>query len=175
MRGPGSFTGLRIGFATAKGIAMALGIPLVSVPTLDCFVPVEINREPREPREQFKRILPVLDAKKQQFYAALYEDGVCLRPAFDATLEEVGEMIDANTLITGPGAALLQERLGKPLQIAKDANKGRARELLALGIEAYQKGYVDSPDSAPVYLRLSDAELSIKKTTNSTNRLCRHE
>ena len=60
MRGPGSFTGLRIGFATAKGIAASLNIPFISVPTLDCMA--------------FSHsvwpgiVVPVIDAKKKMFF-----------------------------------------------------------------------------------------------------------
>ena len=65
--GPGSFTGLRIGLSTAKGICFAIGRPLVLISSL-----AALSREGRG------TVLAVLDAKKQEVYAGLYQDGVAL-------------------------------------------------------------------------------------------------
>jgi tRNA threonylcarbamoyladenosine biosynthesis protein TsaB len=65
--GPGSFTGLRIGLSTAKGICFAIGRPLVLVSSL-----AALSQEGRG------TVLAVLDAKKQEVYAGLYQDGVAL-------------------------------------------------------------------------------------------------
>jgi tRNA threonylcarbamoyladenosine biosynthesis protein TsaB len=65
--GPGSFTGLRIGLATGKGLAFALGIPIVGVPTLDALAGHVIPGEG-------DLVCPVLDARKAQVYAAFFRD-----------------------------------------------------------------------------------------------------
>lgn len=64
--GPGSFTGLRIGLATAKGLAFALGLPLIGVPTLDALASHVIACKG-------DLVCPVLDARKSQVYTALYQ------------------------------------------------------------------------------------------------------
>ena len=64
--GPGSFTGLRIGLATAKGLAFALGLPLIGVPTLDALASHVVAC-------RGDLVCPVLDARKSQVYTALYQ------------------------------------------------------------------------------------------------------
>ena len=117
MGGPGSFTGLRIGFSLAKGLALALGIPFVPVPTLDCVA---------YPFAAWPALaLPAIDAKKNAFFCALYRDGRRLGQALDAEPAEIAAAIRAAlcsgestpnprlypVLLTGPGAEQLYERL----------------------------------------------------------------
>jgi tRNA threonylcarbamoyladenosine biosynthesis protein TsaB len=88
MGGPGSFTGLRIGFSLAKGLACALGIPFAAVPTLDCMAwPFSSLPE---------TVAPVIDAKKGAFFCAFYQKGKRLRPDMDATPGEIADEIAAN-------------------------------------------------------------------------------
>jgi tRNA threonylcarbamoyladenosine biosynthesis protein TsaB len=163
MKGPGSFTGLRIGFSTAKGLAMALGIPLLSFPSLDCMAyPLSIWPG---------LVLPAIDAKKASFFAAFYRHGRRLTDYMDVSPENLAARLanlllfpDEQILLGGPGAELLFERLGsflppKQVKIDPDFRKGRARELL----EMAKGGIVDTLDgldSGPLYIRKSDAELS---------------
>ena len=66
-RGPGSFTGLRIGMSTATGLSLGKNIPLVSVPTLDYY---------SYSLDSFDgAVLPVIDARKNRFYTAVYHKG----------------------------------------------------------------------------------------------------
>ena len=81
--GPGSFTGLRIGFSVAKGLALSLDIPFAAIPTLDCMA--------RPLRSWPGIVVPVLDAKKKAFFCALYEDGKKLCPDMDAEPVEIAE------------------------------------------------------------------------------------
>ncbi|MCL2070022.1 MAG: tRNA (adenosine(37)-N6)-threonylcarbamoyltransferase complex dimerization subunit type 1 TsaB [Treponema sp.] len=162
MKGPGSFTGLRIGFSTAKGLAMALGIPLLSLPSLDCMA-YPLSAWPG-------LVLPAIDAKKASFFAAVYRAGKLLSDYMDAAAEKLAaELIslslsaDEQILLSGPGAELLFERIcpflpHKMVKIDHDFRKGRAKELLEMA-KSVIVNIPDDLDSGPLYIRKSDAEL----------------
>jgi tRNA threonylcarbamoyladenosine biosynthesis protein TsaB len=160
MKGPGSFTGLRIAFAAAKGMALALGIPMTSVPTLDCMA-APLTAWPGI-------VLPAMDAKKDRFFAALYRNGVRESDYLDATPAEIAAEIiakaekDEPVMLTGPAADLLPEKLSLPgsrFFIDPAGKRGKARELLAI---IKNRDIVGAEDSGPLYLRKSDAELSFE-------------
>ena len=165
MKGPGSFTGLRIGFSTAKGIAMALGVPLVSIPTLDCLA---------HPFSMWPGIVvPVIDAKKGCFFAAIYRNGKPLTDYQDSSPEtlvkETVKLIDfpdEPILLTGGGAGLLFPSFvslfpeGK-IKLDPGYRRGSAKELLEMVKNAKLEGLNDI-NMGPVYLRKSDAELNLK-------------
>ena len=168
MKGPGSFTGLRIGFSTAKGIALALGIPLIAIPTLDCLA------EPFSTRPGL--VLPVLDAKKGCFFAAFYRKGERLTDFLDESPLEIIKIAskimlspEEPVLLTGSGAELLRSRFKeqfpeelfflKNINLDDEFARGRARELLKI-IKNAKFSMVDDIEGVPVYLRKSDAELN---------------
>jgi len=164
MKGPGSFTGLRIGFSTAKGLSMALGIPFVSIPTLDCLA-FHLSVWPGI-------VIPAIDSKKNCFFTALYQNGVLLTDYMDVSAEtlvlELKKHNNKAFILTGSGAELLKSRLAaqiSPEQIILDPQyrKGRARELLEIiktdKIKTDKIVSLNNEDSGPLYLRKSDAEL----------------
>jgi tRNA threonylcarbamoyladenosine biosynthesis protein TsaB len=164
MKGPGSFTGLRIGFSTAKGLSLALGIPLTAIPTLDCMAH-NLSIWPGV-------VLAAIDAKKGRFFSCFYRHGKRISGYFDAEPEKI--LADFENLrlspeetlaITGPGAALLIEKIAKNQYssfVHKDPafDRGRALELLEIvrkyGIVKDEKGVY----AGPLYLRKSEAELN---------------
>lgn len=160
MKGPGSFTGLRIGFSAAKGIALALNIPLLAVPTLDCLAyPLSVWPG---------LVLPAMDAKKGCFFAALYREGRRLTDYMDASPQALAAEITKARLspaeqiiLTGCGAELLYPQLAgllpENVKIDPKSKKGAAKELL----ELTKRTIVNKDDSSsgPIYLRKSDAEL----------------
>jgi tRNA threonylcarbamoyladenosine biosynthesis protein TsaB len=87
MKGPGSFTGLRIGFAAAKGMALALDIPLIACPTLDCLAYPWLIWP--------GLVIPVLDAKKGRFFSALYAGGARISAEMDTAPEALAACIDS--------------------------------------------------------------------------------
>jgi tRNA threonylcarbamoyladenosine biosynthesis protein TsaB len=164
MEGPGSFTGLRIGFAAAKGIALALHIPIIPVPTLDCMA---------APFSFWPGIvIPVLDAKKSAFFTALYHEGKKISPVMDCTPDELIDVINTRTtggqnraglLLTGPGAALLYPALAAvfpELCLDPSCRRSRISELLNLAEKRGIISIFDHINSGPVYVRKSDAELN---------------
>ena len=100
-KGPGSFTGLRIGMASAKGIASALSIPVVSIPTLDAICQA-VSFYPGA-------VISVIDAKKRKFYISAKKGQRTIMEDRDGNAEDVLPLLqdeDIPALITGPDAAL---------------------------------------------------------------------
>ena len=162
MKGPGSFTGLRIAYAAAKGLAMALEIPLRAIPTLECMA--------RHLSFWPGIVLPVIDAKQGRFFTALYREGKLLGPYMDASPETLIEEIkgakknsEDKIILTGSGAPLFKSLLPpekfRPDDILLDPQygRGRARELLEI-TKCVIIEEVNDLDSGPLYLRKSDAE-----------------
>ena len=165
MGGPGSFTGLRIGFSTAKGLALSLGIPFASIPTLECMAwPF---------RSLPGIIVPVIDAKKQAFFCALYRDGKRLCPDMDAQPEAIARAIAGvlspqpknesynQVLLIGPAAKMLHEKIGTDIiNVGEGLQWGNAETLLHIANETDLITNNDKNLSAgPEYIRKSDAEL----------------
>ena len=148
--GPGSFTGLRIGMATAQGFAVGAGCALVSVPGLDAYGYSACGHTV---------MLPVIDAKKKRFYAAFYRGGERLTPYMDASPEEIYAAAEkyADIILTGPHAALFHERAAPPecthgtMRLDPDAHTGKAAVLLRLGSEAHLRG--EGKEAGLMYLR----------------------
>lgn len=153
--GPGSFTGLRIGVATAKGINLALGLPIAPVPTLDAIACNFVD-------EKTEALCPIIDAKKGKVYACFYRragwPGGWLRRASDYMLtdiEDVIRMIDRETLVFGDGAGLYERELSRntAVRISRKEWIPRARVVAELGLlKAKKKQFVNPDRLVPMYL-----------------------
>lgn len=156
--GPGSFTGLRIAFAAAKGIQLASDCPLVPVPTLTCYA------------EQFRAwkgsLLSVLDAKKKRFYVQLFSNGAPAGEVRDCSAEEAVESLDPSLplIITGPDAGLFASSLGTvpntgQFTVIPCGTDGISRTMVEIALRE-RTDYTGNRDdySAPIYVRKSDAE-----------------
>ena len=163
--GPGSFTGLRIGSATAKALGFTLEIPLVEIPTLEGLAYNLYGSD--------KLICPLMDARRDQVYTAAYE---FVPPAFTlstvvapaavaideiaATLNKIGREV----ILTGDGVPIYADRLAAILEIPYSfapphMNRQRAAALAALARIYLAEGKTTSAaDHAPEYLRVSQAE-----------------
>jgi len=162
MGGPGSFTGLRIGFAVAKGLSLSLGIPFAAIPTLDCVA---------RPFAAWRgTVVPALDAKKGAFFCALYQSGKRLCPDMDAPPEEIASAMSAALsaamgadpgpiLLTGPAAPMLYEKVYTlepklDLNAGKGLRWGNARALLQIARETNCITQCNTdPSCGPVYIR----------------------
>ena len=167
--GPGSFTGLRIGLSTVKGLAYATGLPVVSVPTLEALASsVGFARE---------QICPVLDARKQEVYAALFrrERGELMRIMEDTALapEELCSRIRRPTVFLGDGLAvhgeLFRRLLADRMLVPPPPSRGaRPAWVAELGRQRLLRGERDPIDTlVPRYLRPSEAELGRQRTSRA--------
>lgn len=160
--GPGSFTGLRIGAATAKGIGLALEKPIAAVPTVDAMA--------YQLYDCAHLICPIMDAKRQQVYTGIYrftENFEVLRPACALPVKELAEDLlarEGKVVFLGDGVPVfrhtLQEMLGdRALFAPAPSARQRAGAVAALGMTYLKEGRIVSADDfAPNYHRISQAE-----------------
>lgn len=161
--GPGSFTGLRIGSATAKGLAQALNIPIVHVPTLDAMAYNAWGFE--------GIICPIMDARRSQVYTGIYafKNGELkvLMPSLAMAIEElIAKVIEYNlpVLFIGDGIPvfrdIIKERIGDAAYFAPaNLNRQRAASVAVLGGEYFRaQKAVPAAEHLPEYLRSSQAE-----------------
>lgn len=177
-RGPGSFTGLRIGMAAFKGMAFALGKPIVSVSTLEAYASCVGAFD--------GAIVPVIDAKKQRWYLSAFakscesETLSRLAPDTDGTEADLADVLEpfGAIVITGPDAKAFREAIarshqfdGKRFFIDTKANEAIATTLCELGLRQYREKGADDIGQGPVYLRKSDAEIALdEKIAKETGR-----
>lgn len=159
--GPGSFTGLRIGLGTAKGLCYASGKPLVMVPTLEAYARNFLFTE--------QPVCVMLDARRGEVYAAVFDcrNGalVTLMEATSVALESLFKNSDSPILLAGEGAQIYRERLISIL--GEKALFGPVEKMVpspvtvaALGIEKALRGqYTDPAAAEPFYVRKSEAEV----------------
>lgn len=160
-KGPGSFTGLRIAMSTLKGISLALGTPLVSVPSLKAIASCN-STYPHE-------VLAVIDAKKKRFYAALFKGGKRLSEDLDIDADGIQAMLEnlVDPLLCGSDAPLLASKLSVPCRVNADSHQLLPLMLCRLGKARFEEQGSDSPDDGPVYIRKSDAEIALQETLKS--------
>ncbi len=152
--GPGSFTGIRIGLATALGIAGARGTPLVGISTLDALA---------EPWQWYRgEVYPVIDARKGKIYSALFTAGTRQSEYLDLTPAELGERLEKakDPLLAGPDAKRIRAMLGEGADRVPYAETVDPGSLLRLGKATFEREGAASLPLRPLYLRKSEAEIA---------------
>ena len=165
--GPGSFTGLRIGAACAKGLGLALDLPLIHVPTLDAMA---LNIYSSD-----AIIVPIMDARRNQVYTGIYKNDCNLEIIKDSMAVAIDELFEIlkdldnkekikKIIFLGDGVPVFREYIDKNLEIAHDfasanLNRQRASNIAMLGLKMFKEGKsLLSDDMRPEYLRKSQAE-----------------
>lgn len=158
--GPGSFTGLRIGLALAKGIAFAGGVPLVGVPTLEALACVA-DAAPGT------TVCAALDARKREVYAALFAvegDGTPRRLTDDLVLppDELARRLPASCLLVGDAGEVYADVLAPRATLRPFATyHPRGGVIARLGARRLAEGEAANPGTLePVYVRPPEAELA---------------
>ncbi len=188
--GPGSFTGVRIGVAAAKGLALAMHIPIVGISTLESLA----TRAGRDRR----LLCPVVDARRDEVFAAAFrwpEQTDRPKPVLDPCVMPIGSFLDRLIAMTSPRASFrksrtenpkskiasgfvfigdgalryrkeIEHRLGARAQFAPAHRMlPSAEEIAWLGLQRLAHGRGDDPARLePVYLRASDARLPAERS-----------
>jgi len=163
--GPGSFTGVRIAIATARGLAASTGLPLAGICTLDAIargLPASVVTLPREARRGNGGSLAVLDARRGEVFAALYGEGGerLWEPFVDSPEELVARIAELPEppRAAGSGALRFRQELARiGVEVPGDADpvhRVAARHVCALAATGKAR---DAGPLAPIYLRPPDA------------------
>lgn len=156
--GPGSFTGVRIGVATAKGLAFQNNIPCYSVSTLEAIAYAFDDKD--------CIICAVMDARRMQFYNALFEskNGIITRLTEDRaiSIDDLRNELSSysNIVIAGDGARLCYDNIGIECSIADEDKLYQNAVNIAKAVK--NKASIPARELMPVYLRLSQAERELK-------------
>lgn len=179
--GPGSFTGLRIGSATAKGLGLALDKPIIEIPTLDGLACNLYGTD--------KLVCPIMDARRNQVYTGLYEfvdkEETPVAYALSAlvkqcavSIDEIAEIcndFEREIIFLGDGVPVYESKLAELMRVPygfapAHMNRQRAAAFGILAFDYYKEGKaVNAAEHAPEYLRLSQAER--EKNAKSTSKV----
>ncbi|MDO5410830.1 MAG: tRNA (adenosine(37)-N6)-threonylcarbamoyltransferase complex dimerization subunit type 1 TsaB [Lachnospiraceae bacterium] len=160
--GPGSFTGLRIGSTTAKGLGLALNKNLIHVPTLDAMAYQIFGTK--------GLICALMDARKENVFAGIYrneQEFQVVKASCHISISELAEVLNQlgeSVILTGDGADAYGKQLEAlctvPVRRAPSfAGRARAAAVAALGMVYYSEGRIETAaEHVPDYLRVSQAE-----------------
>lgn len=158
--GPGSFTGIRIGVATIKGLSWIRNKPVIGISTLDILA--------QNVKDTDKQIIPVIDAKRNLVYSAIYKKKSGLLKRIGAYLlvskEELCKRAGKNSIILGDAISLYGDSFVKNIKGAQILDKDywypKAHNLIALTLEKIKaKKFKDAFNIKPIYLYPKECQI----------------
>lgn len=160
-RGPGSFTGLRIGMSALKGMAFGSKKSLVSVSTLKMWADTVDSTD---------AVVSVIDAKKQRWYLGAFKDSKRLCDDLDGNPEDLVKALEGenNVVLTGPDAQAFLPVMrsafpDKNISVSQENSKSVLQSLIDNAVEQLETKGADDIGQGPVYLRKSDAEIALEE------------
>ncbi len=173
-KGPGSFTGLRIGITTIKGLAFVMQKPVVAVPSLDILAQ-NVNRiKTGGKQDSALQVCPIIDAKQSKVYACLYQiaRGKIVRKSayLLLSLEELLKRLQGKIIFLGDAVSLYHQRIRrskkiKPVFAAAKFWYPQAAQVIPLALQRFRSGQIeDVATLRPLYLY--PQECQIKRRTN---------
>ncbi|MCR5430910.1 MAG: tRNA (adenosine(37)-N6)-threonylcarbamoyltransferase complex dimerization subunit type 1 TsaB [Eubacterium sp.] len=163
--GPGSYTGLRIGGATAKGLGLALDKPIINIPTMEALAYNVVGSE--------VLVCPMMDARKNRVFTGLYKfDGekiVTVKDQCVLTIDELVDEINEEVIFIGDGVDAYRDLLDEKMSVAhlfasEEDNYVKASSFVFLAKIYFDEGKITSAGKfAPDYLMLSQAERELKE------------
>ena len=166
--GPGSYTGLRIGSATAKGLGLALDKPIINVPTMEALAYNVVGSE--------YLVCPMMDARRERVFTGLYKfnDGKLevVKDQCVLTIDELVSEIDEPVLFLGDGVDAYKEMLDEKVKVEhffapEEENSVKASSFVKLAKVFFDEGKCESANNhKPDYLMLSQAERELKEKQN---------
>ena len=158
--GPGSYTGLRVGVSTAKGLCFGAGKPLIAVGTLDTLV----AQAEKDDNPEF--IVPMIDARRMEVYTAVFKDNVQTTDTAPMIIDEnsFSDLLEQGTvLFIGDGAGKCSDVIRHPNARFCQCNP-KASAMLRPAMKAYkEKRFEDVAYFEPFYLKEFVATVSKKK------------
>lgn len=161
--GPGSFTGLRIGSATAKGLGLALECPIINVPTVDALAYNLVGHR--------DMVCPLMDARRNQVYTGLYEfegqEFKVVKEQCAVAIEEILAEVNSlgkDVIFLGDGVPVYEEIVKENTKVnyifaPAHMNRQRAGGVAVLAQSYVKQGKIETAaEHMPDYLRLSQAE-----------------
>lgn len=149
--GPGSYTGLRIGTASAKGLCFGLGVPLIAINSLETMVEPFLDKG-------YDGIVPLIDARRMEVYTAVFDgiSGEMIEPTNAKILDENSfqELKDRNILFVGDGCIKAQQILGLSNVEYQEKIYPSAKYLIRKAVQKFeQKKFEDIAYFNPFYLK----------------------
>ena len=158
--GPGSFTGVRVGLATIKGMSWALNKPVIGISTLDILA--------RNVRDKSRQIVPMVDAKRNLIYSSVYRNKngqlTRIKPYLLLTIDEFLKKVKTNAIILGDAAGLYRDKILMNIKgaiiLGEDDWYPKAHSIMELALERIKSKKFNSPfEVKPIYLYPKECQI----------------